>query len=104
MRKQIEITLDTAARVGILREGMDAGVLGQRIQAHFDATALHWSAGYLDDESFRAAALFDVSLTGIAVYRGPEVDRFREILKRNQAGAKLHGLGRGEERVARGKT
>ncbi len=91
MRKQIEFALETAASAGSLEEGMDPGLLSQRIQTHFDATALQWSAGYLDDVAFRAAALFDVALVGVAVYRGSEVDRFHQVLHRSQSRARLQG-------------
>jgi len=76
---------------------MDPGLLSQRIQTHFDATSLQWSAGYLDDVAFRAAALLDAALVGAAVYRGPEVDRFQQTLERSQPRARLQG--RREERA-----
>ena len=91
MRKQIEFALETSASAESLEEGMDPGLLSQRIQTHFDATALQWSAGYLDDVAFRAAALFDVALVGVAVYRGSEVDRFHQALERSQSRARLQG-------------
>ena len=102
MREQVEATLRAAKSVGDLKEDADPVLLSERIQTHLEATSLQWSAGYLDDTSFRAAALFDVALVGIAVFQGSAVDRFREVLALAQSDARLRGR-RGEP-ISRAKA
>lgn len=87
MRKQIEAALRAARAAGDLKEGMDPRVLSQRIQTHFDATSMQWSDGYLDDAAFRAAALFEAALVGVAIFEGPAAKRFQQMLERSQPGA-----------------
>ena len=89
MREQIEAALRLAKSAGDLKEEVDPVLLSERIQTHLEATSLQWSEGYLDDTAFRAAALFDVALVGLAAFQGPAVDRFQEMLDLHQPEARL---------------
>jgi len=102
MREQIEAALRAAKSAGDLKEKVDPVLLSERIQTHLEATSLQWSEGHLDDTAFRAAALFEVALVGMAAFQGPAVDRFQEIFDRHQSEARLRD--RSGEETSRAKA